>query len=222
MVRSVLLVSILALMLAAPALAAPVTTDQGSKAVLFTFTGLSDMRVGTFGGGVGFRYYVQNDLALRPAVDFNLSSIKDESQNANLTDHKTTDTDMGLSLAIEKHHSGPASSVSPYMGVGAGFRVMHEKNEPSRAANNIPVGTVLKVTDSGMSVSGFLLGGFEWGFADGMTLGGEYQVGLSFGSSETKQDTQGQNNVTTTQTTSKMKGLGVGFSTASLFVSVGW
>jgi hypothetical protein len=193
------------------AAAAKVDTDKGTRALVFQFSGLSDLGAGAYRSGIGMRYYIQNGLALRPGLRFDMLSHKTKSGSTTLTDAKETDMAVGFSLAIEKHAAG-VGSLSPYIGAEAGVNMFSNKTEPSHA-----VGATYESTDKGMSFGVGGLAGFEWGFSEGVTLGAEYTLGLSFGSGKTESKVG-----STTTTTDDTSGMAVGFGTASFYLSVNW
>lgn len=147
--------------MASLASAAEVRTGKGTKALLFEFNGLNQLGVGGVNGGIGFRYYMQDGMALRPSVNFTwVSADQDTSGN------QLTTTGVGGSLAIEKHLAaiGP---VSPYLGIGAGVNYSKVEND------------LAMTEDKATSFSAFVPVGFEWAFAQGITLGGEYNLGYT-------------------------------------------
>ncbi len=201
--------------LAYGAQAAEVNTSAGDKALVFQFSGLSALGLSGYNGGVGARYYLSDGMAIRPGLDIGVSSMETKGV-AGFSDEKDSRTSLGLSVALEKHLTGP-TAISPYIGAGLGFgmsSVVEEPSVPSSPAS----GTILKTTDSSTNFGVFVLGGFEWGFTESLTLGGEYRAGLNYGSGDTETERQGAATVKTDETTS----LNLGFSTASVYLSVGF
>ena len=195
---------VLAVMLvASTALAAEVPTSRGDKAMIFMFDGLAFLSTEEYGGeyGVGMRYYISDGTALRVGVQFGKDTFKDDD-----FDQEYTDSVYGASVVYEKHMAGSCSSVAPYWGIGAGFSMMSDKYEDS-------VGDTW--TDSGTGFAGFGLLGFEWGFTDCLTLGGEYMLGFESWSSDTESDIGG-----VTNTYNEYSGSVMGFGTASVYLSV--
>jgi opacity protein-like surface antigen len=203
---------------ASQASAAKVETAKGTRALVFQFSGLSNLGAGAYKGGLGMRYYIQNGLALRPGlqVDFSAQKTKDTIHTPAWTDAKHNITGIGLDLAVEKHATG-MGSLSPYIGAEVGVSMMNDKTEPSLPAT-ISTGTLLKATEKGMKFGIGGLAGFEWGFTEGVTLGAEYTLGLSFNTGKTEYTYQGAPVVTTGDT----KGMSLGFGTASFYLSVNW
>ena len=189
---------------------------KGTKALIFDFGGLSVLNLGEFNGGIGFRHYMADNVALRLGVNGDFSSTTDKAHPAGSTDEKTTSNGFGLSACLERHMVGPAN-VSPYLGIGAGFDWSSTKFEPSHVASP-PAGTPLEVKSTSTGVTAFGAAGFEWFFTESVSLGGEYNLGLTFGSSKTENENQGAAKTTTSDDSN----VSVGFSTASVFVSVNW
>ena len=195
---------VLAVMLVATtAMAAEVPTSEGDKALVFMFQGLDDLSLDGYGGdyGVGMRYYIADGTAIRLGVQFAGETYTDDD-----SDFEEVYSAYGLSAVYEKHLEGACSSVSPYWGVGASFTMLSveytDQNDDTW-------------TDSGSGFGGFAVVGFEWGFTNCMTLGGEYQAGFSSWSAETETDIGGD-----TDTFNEYSGSFMGFGAASVYLSV--
>ena len=114
----------------------------------------------------------------------------------------------GVTAVYEKHMAGPCSSVAPYWGLGAGFSAFSDKDTDD-------VGDTFTYSGSGYSFFGVL--GFEWGFTNCMTFGGEYGLGFASSSTEYELDVGGVAN-----TFNEHEYTTVGFGTASVYLSVYW
>lgn len=214
--RSFIAVAIVLVLLVGVAHAATVPTAQGDKAMVFMFSGLDDLGLGGYPGyyGFGMRYYIGAGTAIRGGLTFGRETLTEESDMEGYDDEEWTDSVMGIDVVYERHLEGPCPSVSPYWGVGAGF--LSETSEYIYPIGPDATGTT---TDkfSGMKAYGVL--GFEWGFTDCMTLGGEYQLGWLSGSGETELDTEGERR---SETVDEWNGSAMGFSAASVYLSVYW
>ncbi len=207
--RYLILLTIAAMFTFGTAYAGEVCTDAGDMAMLFDFDGLANLDLDEFGGGIGFRYYLNDGLALRPVVVFSKYNYELESDVEGMTDAKESMSSVGLEIALEKHFRGPAPAVSPYWGGGGFFEWMTIVDDPS-----VPSGSTGKTTDSGTAFGLFAMLGFEWGFTDGMTLGGEYRFGFESFSGETEIDTARD------ETIGQFSDSWFGFGEASVFLSV--
>ncbi|MCK4680801.1 hypothetical protein KAT82_06720 [bacterium] len=194
---------VLAVMLVATtALAAEVPTSRGDKAMVFMFNGLCYLSAEEYADyGIGLRYYIADGTALRVGVQFGKEMFKDEDW-----DDEYRDSVYGVSAVYEKHMAAPCSSVSPYWGLGAGYSSFSDKYEDD-------VGDTW--TTSGTGFEGFGLMGFEWGFTDCLTLGGEYKLGFESWSQKSESDIGG-----VTATYNEYSGTLMGFSAASVYLSV--
>jgi len=183
--------------------AAEVPTSKGDKAMVFMFSGLDDLGLGGYGGdyGIGMRYYISDGTALRVGAQFGTESYTDDD-----SDSDAKYSVYGLNAVYEKHLEGACSSVCPYWGVGAGFSMFSDKYTDADDDT---------WTDSGTSFGIFGLLGFEWGFTNCLTLGGEYQAGFASWSSETEVDVGGD-----TTTFDEESGSFMGFGAASVYLSV--
>lgn len=216
------------LFVASMAQAAAVETTAGTKAMVFRFSGLSDLGLSGYSGlpdftgldvpanvGVGVRYYISDGLAIRPGLDVGMASTKTKGAGG-WTDEKESKSVIGLSVAVEKHLPGPAN-VSPYMGAGAGVAMGKHTTEPTRFLPSDP-GDELKTTDKATMFNVFAMLGFEWGFTESLTLGGEYRLGLNAASGSSEEERQSAPTIKS----GEISGIGIGFGTASVYLSAGW
>ncbi len=184
--------------------AAEVPTSRGDKAMIFMFNGLAYLSTEAYGEyGFGMRYYIADGTAIRLGVQFGKSTFKNDDWN-----DEYRDSVYGVNAVYERHLAGPCSSVSPYWGIGAGYSTYTYKYE------NDPGDTW---TDSGTGFTGFGVMGFEWGFTECLTLGGEYLLGFQSWSSDTESEIGG-----VTNTYNEVSGTFMGFGTASVYLSVYW
>jgi hypothetical protein len=123
--------------------------------------------------GVGFQYYVSNQISL--AIGFNFGMSQDKSTDLVSGDYKTTGTSLGASIDAN-YHFKPLYSVSPYFGLNVNFGMASSKIEyPANLA-----GGVSQVKYSGSSFGTGLNFGFDWYFTPGLSLGGKYTLGATF------------------------------------------
>ncbi len=202
---------VLAVMLVATtALAAEVPTSRGDKAMVFMFDGLAFLSAQEYGEyGFGMRYYIADGTAIRAGVQFGKYTWTDDDEATDPdNDSEYKDGTYGVNAVYEKHMGSPCSSVSPYWGLGAGYsRYSDETTDEA--------GDLAKYSSS--SFAGFGVLGFEWAFTDCLTLGGEYMLGFESSSSKTEEDVGG-----VTDTYDELSGTLMGFSTASVYLSVYW
>ena len=102
--------------LVSPVVAAPIETKAGTKAMVFQFSGLSDLGLGRYSGGIGMRYYMSDDMAIRPGVQLGYSKFKDKTTDP---EAETSMMNVGANITLEKHFGG-GNSISPYVGAQAG------------------------------------------------------------------------------------------------------
>ena len=184
--------------------AAEVPTSRGDKALVFMFNGLADLSTEGYGAyGFGVRYYIADGTAIRLGVQLGKDTFKDDDFN-----DEWRDSVYGVNAVYERHLAGPCSSVSPYWGIGAGYTTYSYKYENDFGDT---------WTDSGTAFAGFGVMGFEWGFTDCLTLGGDYMLGFESWSSDTEADIGG-----VTNTYNELSGTFMGFGTASVYLSVYW
>ena len=191
---------LVALMISGIAMAAEVPTDAGDKAMIFMFQGLDDLHFGGYTDyGFGMRYYIADNTALRGGIIFGMDSWNDE-----IFDEEGSVKSYGIEAVYEKHLEGPCASVAPYWGLGGHFMSMTDEYTDAIDDEYITSG-------SGFGVFGTL--GFEWGWTDCITLGGEYRLG--FDSMSMEFEYNGDSTDVGDMSSS-------GFGAASVYMSVYW
>jgi hypothetical protein len=127
-------------------------------------------------GGLGFRYFLNADRAVRLGANIGLGGItfKDPVDDSEV---KWSCTEFGLSLIYEKYFM-TIHGVAPYAGAGAGFTYSKAKVESDGE-------TTSEVSGNAFDVMGVI--GFQWYFTEGMSLGGEYQTGFTYESGNEKE-----------------------------------
>jgi opacity protein-like surface antigen len=184
--RKVSLVALVVCLMAGAAFAGGTpNTAACTKQLVFHFSGLSDMGLSSYrfswlddvfsdydlsdygyGGGIGFRYFFREGIAVRPSLNISYTKLQlpDES---GYTDPEITAANYGFSVVVEKYLP-PIHGIAPYLGAGAGYD--HYTYEQSYKVDEVTV-------SSDMTVGSFDLravAGFQWYFTEGMSLGGEY------------------------------------------------
>lgn len=170
-------------------------TQSGASNLSFAFVGLGSMGTyayftpSTYGTqtiftpatfpmyAVGYRLFIADGLAIRPALGLALRTGTSPGSSGN-TDATLSQTVYAVSVSLEKHMPA-TSSISGHMGAQIGLLSASQKNTPSHA----PSAKDQPTTNSG---SFFSLGayiGAEWFFHDAMSLGAQYQLGMATGSS---------------------------------------
>jgi hypothetical protein len=211
------LVSIIVLCLVSAAFAQRAEIGQGSKAVCFTFNGLSNLGLGTIQGGIGFKQWISNDKAVMPTFLFGLNSTSNQAPTG-MTSDKNSELTLGLRVNLEIHKP-LSNSISPYFGFGIGYRTGSTTHKPSIPTSNPTAGITseTKNTTSTFVVGGLL--GVEFFIRKNISLSGHYTFDFESGSN--------------TQKTTLVSGAGIvqppdgktsttvlGFSTTSVILSL--
>lgn len=173
-------------------------TASGNRAILFSFSGLSTMGAnGLFGvgspysitlpeganvnpssfynsvvPGIGMRWYLANNMALRGGIGFGTFSQTKKSSTTGNSDETQSGLLFGIQ-ALAEWHMTPIGGVSPYFGGGINVALSSATIKPSE-----PSGTTAEFDASGTQFGIAGVAGFEWFFTNAMSLGGEYQLGL--------------------------------------------
>lgn len=167
----------------------PVNT-QGNWALLFSFQGLTT--ISPIGGmftinfpaianvpvpipatGAGMRYFLSNNMALRAGLGIGMINTSTKNGTPNNSDNSTGSSLIGLQGMAEFHMNG-LGTVTPYLGAGIGFQLAsYDVKNYNGAANTLNED---KVSTTQINILGSA--GFQWFFANRMSLGGEYQLGI--------------------------------------------
>ncbi|MGD8628486.1 MAG: outer membrane beta-barrel protein [bacterium] len=161
---------------------------KGTKQLIFGFSG---WRLDQYKGGIGLRYYLRENTALRFGLDVTWS--KDDDTGWDHAVYETQETrqrtytaeqsafSVGLGTMLERHF-GSSWKVVPFAGLGV-FGWYDKSNRDSRTVSTrgTDVSTSNEVRESkGYTIEGILLAGLQWHFAPNMSLGGEYRIKLRY------------------------------------------
>lgn len=163
--------------------------NAGSKALLFSFGGLSFLSAGTFDGGVGARYYLNESMSVRAGLQFTSASQTNPANPAvgqSGTDGTASATVLGVEGAAEWHMG--KGRVIPYMGAGLAFATTSTDSKPAVTGAPPLVQSETKNSGGGLTVNGtnyaggttlqvFALAGVEFFLYKELSLAAEYQLG---------------------------------------------
>lgn len=174
----------IAVLLLAGALATPVTwaqkTKQGDKAWLFTLSGLSNLGVGSYNGGIGLLYYLNDGLGLTVGLGFEtMNQTTKAPAGGGGADEKMSMLQLMLSpgLRFNIASSGP---IVGYAGVGVLFGLGNETTEnPNHVSGN-------KVETSSTTFGAGVTLGAEWFAWSNVSLGASYSLSFTTSSGKTK------------------------------------
>lgn len=187
-------------------------TDDGTAELVFMFDGLSDLDLRPVAGGIDIRYYFRDGMAIRSGLGFAYDAVTNTSQNMFYYDEEFDQFEIGLSVFIEKHFP-TIHSITPYCGLGTRVsRASQDWKKPSYRPSGEQEREKMAIwvfESSGTA-------GFQWFFTEGMSLGGEYRISLSW-EYLTAEETDSAGD---TETTGESKSHSLGFNTASMFLSV--
>jgi opacity protein-like surface antigen len=190
--------------------------EHGKNGLRFTVQGLDYIGLGTVKGGVGFKRWVNSNMALRGDVGFGFSHSTQNSTNTLLTDAKSKSSQFSLDAGAEFHFAA-GQKVSPFFGGGINFGTSTNKYEYSILKNNPVAGTskLYKSSSSSFGAEAFL--GVEFFMGKHLSLTGEYDLGLSSSTQKSKTETVGGVNE---QPEAKTTYFNLGVSSASLILTV--
>lgn len=158
---------------------------KGSRSFIFTYTpfqsNLGSVYAGSYTSasgtnysdlsqidlaGIGFQYYVSNEISLGGGLNFGSTSI----DGADTTASDFSASTFGISLDIN-YHFRSLYSVSPYLGLNLNYGMFSSTVTP-RATGGTETET------KGNSFGAGLNFGFDWYFTEGISLGGRYTLGF--------------------------------------------
>jgi Outer membrane protein beta-barrel domain len=188
------------------------SVGTGSKAFLFTFSGLSDLGAGAYNGGAGFKYFLMDMLALRGSLQ---AAVASQTLAANGTgaDGSISASQFGLSVGGEYHFL--KTRVSPYAGAMLGFTTTSTTHKNITPANGIQ--TTIDDASAGeptlaggpfvaglnFGVSG--IGGVEFFIIKELSLSAEYRLGYALTSRYDQKTTSTTTVAPITTTTTTIK-----------------
>ncbi|MDI6765331.1 MAG: hypothetical protein QME52_00640 [Bacteroidota bacterium] len=207
-------------------------TNEGDKALLFQFNGLSslgassyrsDTRTITYGSytltlptvnGIGMKYYLSNDLALNGALLFGMKSKTTKAAIAGNADETESGMGFGLEAGIQSNmmKSGPFVAF-----IGAAANIIMYSGTYEWPNSGQPTKTN-KIEGSLMEFGVAGLIGFDYFIYDRISLGAEYRLGLKTSSGTVDYTPAG---VTTTSFDLPSE-MTVGFSTISFTLAAYW
>jgi opacity protein-like surface antigen len=154
-------------------------TKAGDKAWLFTLSGLSNLGVGGYNGGLGLLYYLNDDLGLTVGLGFSTSSTTTKAPTGGGEDETKSSLELTLSPGVRFNiaSSGP---VVGYAGVGVLVGISSETTKNLRYIKDD------KEEKSSTSIGAGVTVGAEWFAWSNVSLGASYSLAFTTSSGKTK------------------------------------
>jgi hypothetical protein len=153
----------------------------GSKAVLFSFSGLSNLGANNFDGGAGIKFFFNSPMALRVGVQVNASGTTtpaNPGSGERGIDGSTSSTSFGVDAALEYHLT--TSRLTPYFGGDIGFMTTSNESKPFVTGTGTLYQTTIKNSaGAGITLNFFALMGVEYFIVNEISLAAEYRLGYS-------------------------------------------
>lgn len=156
--------------------------------------------------GVGFQYYVTNEIALGGGINFGTQSWEPKWAGSTATSSSTM---FGISVD-GNYHFKSLYGVSPYFGLNVNFGTMSSTTDWTAGTTS---GTEKR---NGSSIGFGLNFGFDWYFTPGLSLGGKYTLGMQMNAAPEITSTAGGTSVTRTGPKTSAFGTGI----ASIMLNV--
>ena len=155
-------------------------TKEGDKAWLFTLSGLSNLGVGGYNGGLGLLYYLSDDLGLTVGLGFSTSSTTTKAPaGSGGADQKESSLGLTLSPGVRFNlaSSGP---IVGYAGVGVLVGIASETTENPNHVSGA------KVETSSTNIGAAVTVGAEWFAWSNVSLGASYSLAFTTSSGKVK------------------------------------
>lgn len=172
-----------------------VTDPTYQNAFYGAMSGVTSTFVPTSVPGVGVRYYLTDQMALRGGLGIGFISQSEKNPSGSASNPLSDNTVSGMLIGVQgiaelrMKNVGP---ISPYVGAGLGLQLASVSATTHSSATSS--------LDSKASATTFkllLCGGFEWFYEDNISFGAEYQLGLGMLSGSTTRSPSGGSSTTT-------------------------
>ena len=152
---------------------------KGKWGVSLSASGLSNLGIGLYQGGIGVKHWSSNNTAWKARVGFGLTNTFYPAQFQGMTDAKIKQANFSVSLGPEFHFA-QESKFSPYFYTGAGMSTTVNTYYYSVDISSPSPGTVTKkrTTTTSLGLDGAI--GLEYLFNKRLSLAAEYQVSFSY------------------------------------------
>ncbi|MBI2428643.1 MAG: outer membrane beta-barrel protein [Ignavibacteriales bacterium] len=192
----------------------------GGKGLVFSFSGLGNLNLNQFEGGIGAKYAMTDVVMIRGGLQFAIAG-RDVPANPPAgqtgTDGSVSANTFGVSGVLEYHLT--RTRVSPY--IGAGLGISFTSTESKNAVTGATAQTITKNNTAGEAIDGasyfggmmlniFTAGGLEYFITNNVSLGAEYRFGYGTTSRYDEETTTGNTTVTTKTGSSSLLGITTG------------
>lgn len=157
----------------------PPMDKKGKWGISLSVSGLSNLGIGLYQGGIGIKHWRSDNVAWKARVGYGLTDTFYPAQFQGMTDAKIKQANFSVNLGPEFHFA-QESKFSPYFYTGAGISVAVNTYYYSVNISDLTPGTVTKkrTTTTSLGLDGAI--GLEYLFSKRLSLAAEYQVSLSY------------------------------------------
>jgi len=162
-------------------------TKAGNAALMFNLGGLANLSVGNYEGGLGFKYYIANDFAVRLGLGFSMTSSTDKNPTTTplpatvLSESKLSSTTFTVAPGIQ-YNIAKSNAVVAYVGGQVSIATTSQERDGNSVGFGVGFTNGAKYKESGtiFGVAAFV--GAEWFPWDNISFAGEYRIGFVSGS----------------------------------------
>ncbi len=159
-------------------------TRTSSKALLFSFSGLSNLNANTFNNGIGGKLYVNDQIAIYAGLIMDYQKITtpiNPDTNEIGYDGENSSLNIGVNGGFEWHPVN--QKVSPYLGAGFLFSFGSQKQFEGNKWYRYDSGTKYKMIFETTGIylfEIFATGGVEFFITKELSLSAEYHLGYNY------------------------------------------
>lgn len=173
-----IVLGLVALLLNVSAANEPPMDKKGKWGISLSASGLSNLGIGLYQGGIGVKHWFSEGFALKTILGLSARSRTYHSIDTLYTDNKINQATFSANLGGEFHFLKD-SRFSPYFYTGLNYTTMTTTEYSATPVTRPPGWTTKRHTSTtSFGLDGAI--GVEYMFFEHLSLAGEYQVGLSF------------------------------------------
>ena len=149
-----------------------IKNKKDSQALLFTLQGLSQFGSNGYNGGLGYQYYIFDNLAIRIGFGLNIENNKEfDSNSNNLNIYKEYDLyDINIEIGI-KYNFISSTTIMGFIGFEVLYSYQNKRNQYFNYELNKP-----KLEEIYLNYGSGIFLGIEWFAWENVSLGAEYKI----------------------------------------------
>jgi opacity protein-like surface antigen len=148
-----------------------VNNQKGDQSLLFSLIGLSEFKAGSFGGGIGYQYFVAENISVRAGLGFNSFNQITYPDNSN---SELVSIDSSL-FSVEfspgfKYIFSTNTTIAAFVGCELNYKYQQTTVKNSNFKKDTP-----EITIASSAYGGGLFLGVDWFAWENVSIGAEYK-----------------------------------------------